>query len=199
MSTFFSISETGEAFIKEKGSKFYAFAFPVEDEEAIKCHINTLKKEFYDARHHCYAWSLGLDKQRTRANDDGEPSHSAGDPILGQIKSYEITNVLVVVIRYFGGTKLGMGGLISAYRQAANAALANTKKIQVFEYQEIELSYPYDLINLAERLVSEFSLKVHERLYNETCKMKCTIKKDSFIALHRKVAENYQMQLREGG
>src|SRR3954468_18127958 len=108
---------------KEKGSKFLAFAYPVENEQDVKEKIELLKKTHFDARHHCFAYVLGPDKTKYRAFDDGEPNHSAGDPILGQIRSRNLTNVLVVVIRYFGGVKLGVGGLISAYRTAAEEAL----------------------------------------------------------------------------
>ncbi|MEQ9007162.1 MAG: YigZ family protein, partial [Ekhidna sp.] len=121
MSIYHTIKEKSEGLYKEKGSKYLAFAYPVKSEVEIKEIQESLRKEYYDARHHCFAWVLGMDDQSYRANDDGEPAHSAGDPILGQIRSFELTNVLVVVIRYFGGTKLGVGGLINAYKTATEA------------------------------------------------------------------------------
>lgn len=123
--TYLTISDDSEGFYKEKGSKFLSFAFPVHHEEDIKEKLDILRKKYYDARHHCYAYVLGKDKEIFRANDDGEPNHSAGDPILGQIKSNQLTNILIVVVRYFGGVKLGVGGLISAYRTAAAEAISN--------------------------------------------------------------------------
>src|SRR5687768_4675593 len=111
---------------KEKGSRFLSFSFPVQTDTEIKAHLAALKKQYYDARHHCYAWILGAEGKNFRAVDAGEPNHSAGDPILGQIRSKGLTNILVVVIRYFGGIKLGVGGLIYAYKTAAEIALRNS-------------------------------------------------------------------------
>src|SRR5689334_14470624 len=118
MSTYsiLTLKSDGKGIYKEKGSKFLGFAYPVSSESEIKERIASLKSEYFDARHHCFAWILGPEKKQFRAFDDGEPNHSAGDPILGQIRSRNLTNVLVVVVRYFGGTKLGVGGLIAAYR-----------------------------------------------------------------------------------
>src|SRR5690606_7725476 len=118
-----TIAQPAEGLYKEKGSKFIALAYPVYTEEEIKDRLAELRKKYYDARHHCYAYMLGADKSRYRANDDGEPNHSAGDPILGQIRSADLSNVLVVVVRYFGGTKLGVSGLITAYKTATADAL----------------------------------------------------------------------------
>jgi uncharacterized YigZ family protein len=123
--SFRTLRAPAEGIYKEKGSKFLAFAYPVETETDTKVILDALRKQYFDARHHCFAYILGADKPRFRAFDDGEPNHSAGDPILGQIRSRELTNVLVVVIRYFGGVKLGMGGLMAAYKAAAENALDN--------------------------------------------------------------------------
>ena len=126
--TYYSLATVSEGSYREKGSKFYAHAYPVATEDAIKEHLNTLRQQYHDARHHCYAFVLKpLEGQadRFRANDDGEPSHSAGDPILGQIRSLSLHDVLVVVVRYFGGTKLGVGGLVNAYKTAAAQALGS--------------------------------------------------------------------------
>jgi len=118
-----TIRTTSEGNYKEKGSKFLAFAYPVSTEEEIKEIQQTLRKDYYDARHHVFAWRLGSDKKRYRSSDDGEPSNSSGPPVLGQIQSFDLTNILIVVIRYFGGTKLGVPGLINAYRTAARDAI----------------------------------------------------------------------------
>src|SRR5688572_23412377 len=128
---------------KEKGSKFLAFACPLTSEEEVKGKILELKKKYFDARHHCYAYVLSADKSRFRAFDDGEPNHSAGDPILGQIRSKNLTNVLVVVVRYFGGVKLGVGGLISAYKAAAENALNNSTVIEKDVLKKYFISYAY--------------------------------------------------------
>ena len=125
-----TIEKPSFAEYKEKGSKFLAFAYPVDSETAIKERIDHLKKEYFDARHHCFAWMLGPDKTHFRAFDDGEPNHSAGTPILGQIRSKGITNVLIVVVRYFGGVKLGVGGLISAYKTTAQLTLEEANIIE---------------------------------------------------------------------
>ena len=125
--SYHTLQDPEEGFYKEKGSKFLAFAYPVTTEKEIKERIDGLKAKYFDARHHCYAWMLGANKNHFRAFDDGEPNHSAGDPILGQIRSKGVTNVLVVVVRYFGGVKLGMGGLISAYKNAAQDVLGKAQ------------------------------------------------------------------------
>ena len=125
-----TIAVPAEGLYKEKGSKFISFAYPVQTEEQIKGIVAELKDKFYDARHHCYAWMLGAGKKNFRANDDGEPSSTAGRPILGQIQSNDLTNILIVVVRYFGGTKLGVSGLIHAYREAAADALNHAEIIE---------------------------------------------------------------------
>ena len=124
--SFLTIGQPAEGLYKEKGSKFIGLAFPVKTEDEVKERLEETRKTYYDARHHCYAYILGHEGTQFRANDDGEPNHSAGDPILGQIRSKELTNTLVIVVRYFGGTKLGVSGLINAYKTAAALALDNT-------------------------------------------------------------------------
>lgn len=123
--TYFTLKGNSEGFNKEKGSKFLAFAYVVSNEDDVKKTVAELKKKYYDARHYCYAYVLGDQSEIYRAKDDGEPGHSAGDPILGQIRSKKLTNTLIVVVRYFGGTKLGVGGLIHAYKTAAADAIEN--------------------------------------------------------------------------
>ncbi|PLX14682.1 MAG: YigZ family protein, partial [Marinilabiliales bacterium] len=127
---YLTISKPSEGLFKDRGSKFLAFAYPVSSEEEIKAFQEQLRSDYHDARHHCYAYMLGPKKENYRANDDGEPSSTAGKPILGQIRSFDLTNILIVVIRYFGGTKLGVGGLINAYKTAAEEALKNAKIIR---------------------------------------------------------------------
>lgn len=193
MSTYYTIQKKGEGLYKEKGSKFLAFAFPVHSEDEIREIQEQLRKEYFDARHHCYAWILGMDEQSWRANDDGEPAHSAGDPILGQIRSFELTNLLVVVIRYFGGTKLGVGGLINAYKTATELALSKAKKIAIYETCSITMKFPYDMMSTAERLVSDFDIQVIDRDFQLSCKIHGTIKKDLVQEFQEKTSDLYNM------
>lgn len=169
--SFLTISSPSEGLYKEKGSKFIALAFPVESVDEVKDSLEGLRKEYYDARHHCYAYVLGHAGDEVRANDDGEPNHSAGDPILGQIKSKNLTNTLVVVIRYFGGTKLGVSGLITAYKTAAAEALDANQIIQKDITENITLRFPYDEMNEAMKLVKDLDLKIKRQDYDSLCIM----------------------------
>jgi uncharacterized YigZ family protein len=183
--SFHTIKGQSTGSYKELGSKFLAFAYPVKSEEEIKTHIEGLKKKYFDARHHCFAWMLGEDKSRNRAFDDGEPNHSAGDPILGQIKSKNLTNVLVVVVRYFGGVKLGVGGLIQAYKTAAEEALNNAIIIEEDVIHYIKLYYPYESTTDVMRLVKEFELNIVRQEFLEGCALDAEVKEkfsDSFNA-----------------
>lgn len=195
MSAFHTITHRSDALYKEKGSKFLSFAFPVVNEEEIKSCQEELRKVYFDARHHCYAWRLGLSDQTWRANDDGEPSHSAGDPILGQIRSFELTNVLVVVVRYFGGTKLGVGGLINAYKTASELALTEAKKIEIFEEVALQMKFPYDLLSTVERLISDLEIKVIDRDFQLDCRINGSLKKDSLESLNNRIKDLYNLEL----
>lgn len=173
--SFKTIQAPTEGNYKEKGSKFLSFAYPVQSEEEVKQRIGELKKKYFDARHHCFAYMLGADETRFRAFDDGEPNHSAGDPILGQIKSKNITNVLIVVVRYFGGVKLGVGGLISAYKAAAEDALNRCVIIEKEILQGYAFEYPYVSTPDVMKLVKEFDLVMHNQSFEEECKMEVSI------------------------
>ncbi|HEY9049147.1 MAG TPA: YigZ family protein, partial [Ohtaekwangia sp.] len=153
-----TIQQPAEGMYKEKGSKFLAFAYPVDSEAAIRERLDALRKEYFDARHHCYAWMLGPERKHFRANDDGEPNHSAGDPILGQIRSKELTNILIVVVRYFGGTKLGVGGLISAYKIASEDALSHAIVVEREVTEMITIRYEYASTPEVMKLVKDFDL-----------------------------------------
>lgn len=166
-----TIQKPSDGIYKEKGSKFLAFAFPVENEPDIKERLDALKKKYFDARHHCFAWVLGADKGRSRAFDDGEPNHSAGDPILGQIRSRDLTNVLIVVVRYFGGVKLGVGGLVNAYKMAAQDALQNSVIEERTLKKTIELSYPYESTAHISRLIQEFRATILQQTFDENTRM----------------------------
>lgn len=169
MNRFTVPTHISEGFYKEKGSKFYAFAYPIADTGAVTERLEALRKEYHDARHHCYAYILGLKQQQWRANDDGEPNHSAGDPILGQIRSAGLTNCLVVVVRYFGGTKLGVGGLISAYKNAAEAALAQVQTKTVASRTDFKLTYPYGRTSDVERCLAAFDIDYYQKEYTADC------------------------------
>ena len=161
-----TIESRSEGLYKEKGSKFIALAFPVSSVEDVKQIQTELRKEFYDARHHCYAYCIGKNGEEYRANDDGEPNHSAGDPILGQIRSKELTNTLVVVVRYFGGTKLGVGGLISAYKIATKEALENSKILAKYWKVTITIKRNYEDYSTIMSLIKEFNANIVNQEYS---------------------------------
>jgi uncharacterized YigZ family protein len=156
---------------KEKGSKFLAFAYPVTSAAEIKERLDSLRKEYFDARHHCYAWMLGPDQKHFRAADDGEPNHSAGDPILGQIRAKGLTDVLIVVVRYFGGIKLGVGGLITAYKAAADDALQHGTIIQKDVMETVTLRYDYSATPEVMRLIKDLTVQMGEQEFAEQCRM----------------------------
>jgi uncharacterized YigZ family protein len=170
--SFFTIKDATAALYKEKGSKFISFALPVSSEEEIKTHLNSLRKKYFDATHHCYAYMLGAERKIFRAADDGEPAHSAGTPILNQIKSYGITNVLVVVVRYFGGTKLGVGGLVQAYKLAAEEALKVAIKIEIEITKMLQVGFEYDVQPEIMRLIKDFNLDLIHSQYSTKVEMK---------------------------
>lgn len=173
--TYLTVENATSGLFKEKGSKFISYVFPVKSEDEIKSKLETLRKKHYDARHHCFAWILGFDKSRYRASDDGEPNHSAGDPILGQLRSRNLTNVLVVVVRYFGGTKLGVGGLIVAYRLAAQDALEKCTIIEKDVTQSLILTYDYAYTPEVMKLVKDFELTILSQEFHENCRLKADV------------------------
>ena len=154
---------------REKGSKFFAFAYPVSSENEIKQYQDELRTQFHDARHHCYAFITGFDGSVYRASDDGEPAHSAGDPILGQIRSEELTNVLIVVVRDFGGTKLGVSGLINAYRTAAERAIMNATIVEKEVTDKLSLTYSYDDTSEVMRLIDTLNVHIDNQDFTEVC------------------------------
>jgi len=156
---------------KEKGSKFLAFAYPVSHEESIKDHLSILQKKYHDARHHSYAWRLEPGKTRYRVNDDREPSGTAGLPIFGQIVSRDLTEVLVVVVRYFGGTKLGVGGLIQAYRSAASDALDHSNIIECKVFDSLKLEFTYEQMNSVMKVIKDKHLDFEDQKYDMECSM----------------------------
>ena len=175
--TYLTISDTSEGYYTEKRSKFYAFAHHVETVEEVKEIVSMYRKKYYDARHVCWAYMLGHERIEFRANDDGEPSSTAGKPILGQINSAELTNILVVVIRYYGGVNLGTGGLIVAYRTAAADAIANANIEERLIEEEIVYNYPYVMMNDVMRIVKDLQPRIVSQTFDNTCEIKLSIRK----------------------
>lgn len=168
----------GEGFYSEKRSKFLAFAHHVETIDEIKDILASYRKKYYDARHVCYAYVLGADKADFRTNDDGEPSSTAGKPILGQINSYDLTNVLVIVVRYYGGVNLGTGGLIVAYRTAAADALDHATIETRLVEEVITYSFPYPMMNAVMRVIKEMQPRIVSQTFDNTCSISMSIRQE---------------------
>ena len=166
-----------ETLFKDRNSKFYGYAFPVTDEASIKDFLEFLKKKHHAARHFCYAWQLGTESVRFRANDDGEPSNSAGMPIYGQIQSFDVTNILVVSVRYFGGTKLGVGGLISAYRASARLTLESSAIQEKTIDDSFQLNFQYDLMSKVLRILKENSITITRQKLEMDCEIIIAVRK----------------------
>jgi len=167
-----TITDSAQGSFRDKGSKFLAFAFPAASEQEVKQHLETLKKQYFDATHHCYAYVLGFDKSAYRVNDDGEPSGTAGRPIYGQILSNDLTNILIVVIRYYGGTKLGVPGLINAYKTSAAEAIKNATIANRIVKEIYQIEYPYEGMNDVMKIIKDETLEV----INNEFGMKCVIR-----------------------
>jgi uncharacterized YigZ family protein len=166
-----TIAAPVESALRERSSRFLAYGWPVTSEEEIKKHLDALRKKYYDATHHCYAWRLGPAGERFRANDDGEPSSTAGKPILGQMLSREVTDCLVVVVRYFGGTKLGVPGLIAAYKESAAEVLDAAEIVERTVDVTVGVEFPYEVMNDVMRVVKELSPRVLAQEFGNVCRM----------------------------
>ncbi|WP_218598640.1 YigZ family protein [Polaribacter sp. NJDZ03] len=186
-----------ETLFKEKGSKFFGYAFPVLSEEDVKEHLEELRKKHHAARHFCYAYQLGIEDVKFRANDDGEPNNSAGLPIYGQIQSFEVTNVLIVSVRYFGGTKLGVGGLISAYKTSAQISLEAAdileKTINIF----YKLTFEYDMMNAVQRVVKEKNIEITNQKLEMNCEYTISIRKKDAQAIYTIFDTLYKVDIKE--
>ena len=182
MATYKTIaSSVQEVIFKEKSSKFLGYAFPVTSEEEIKAHLEEVKKAHFSARHWCYAWQLGYGtNQRYRANDDGEPNNTAGIPIYGQIQSFELTNILVIVVRYFGGIKLGVGGLVQAYKTTAQLTLQEAEIEEKLITEELRIRFEYPLMNKVMRVVKEQNLNITQQLLTENCELHLAIRQSDY-------------------
>ena len=171
-----TIAQAQETTYRQLSSKFLVYAYPVETEAEIKEHLDALRKRWFDATHHCYAWRLGPHGEQFRANDDGEPSSTAGKPILGQLLSQEVTNCLVVVVRYFGGTKLGVPGLIAAYKESTAQVLAECEIVERTVDTTIKVSFSYIAMNDVMRIVKDMQPRIVEQLFDNLCTMTLSIR-----------------------
>lgn len=184
---FLTITDTpAEGFYSEKRSKFLAFAFHVTSEEEVKQYVAEFRKKYYDARHVCWAYMLGADRTDFRVNDDGEPSSTAGKPILGQINKNELTDILIIVVRYYGGVNLGTSGLIVAYRTAAAEAIANAEIVSQFVEEEVVFDFPYIMMNDVMKIIKDMSPRIISQTYDNTCEMKLSIRKSEASMLKAK-------------
>lgn len=184
-----------EVLFKDRNSKFFGYAFPVKSEEEANEHLEELKKKHHKARHWCYAWQLGKTDPQYRANDDGEPSNSAGMPIYGQIQSFEVTNVLIVVVRYFGGVKLGVGGLINAYKTAAQMALENSNIVERTIDETFELKFGYPEMNTVMRIIKEYNLNVIDQKLELDCRIYISVRKNEAEGIFDKFDNTYKVEI----
>lgn len=175
--TYTTITTATEALFKDRGSKFLAFAYPIRNEQEVKIHLDILRSQHPKANHHCYAYRLGTDRNQFRVNDDGEPSGSAGRPILNVLLSKDVTNILVVVVRYFGGTLLGVPGLINAYKSATIEALSEALLIEKTVNDIYEVSFDFAFMNDVMKVVKEFSLKISNQVYDNRCTLTFEVRK----------------------
>ncbi len=191
-----TIEEKSTGIYKEKGSKFIAIAVPVSSVDGAMDMLSAIRKEYHDARHHCYAYRIGFEGEEYRINDDGEPSGTAGKPIYGQLLSFDLTNILVVVVRYFGGTKLGVSGLIRAYKSATLDALqqATIKKKTIVDVYE--LLFPYDMMNTVMKWIKDEQLDVRERDFNLDCKMVLSVKKSQSESFRKKIENTKKLKIK---
>ena len=188
--TYHTIAGESEGLYKEKGSKFIALAYPVKTEEDVKQHVADVKKKYYDARHHCYAYILGPNKDAYRLNDDGEPSGTAGRPIYGQLLSKDVTDTLIIVVRYFGGIKLGVSGLLNAYKTAAKDALDNNTIIERFVEEDYLVRFPPLGMNKVMQLLKRDTVKITGQAYEADCIIHFTVQKrdaDTLLEALRKI------------
>ena len=188
--SFKTIATPSNGLYKDKGSKFFSFAFPVKNETDIKEILESVRKKYHDARHHCYAWMLGEDKDHFRVNDDGEPSNSAGKPILGQIQSKDLSNVLIIVVRYFGGTLLGVGGLIQAYKTATKEALDSAKIIDKYIYKIYLIQFPYEEMNSVMKVLKDMELDQFDQVFELDCSLKVNVKRSA----HEKFENSFKLK-----
>jgi uncharacterized YigZ family protein len=190
-----TISAMSEGYIAEQRSKFISYAIPVRTPEEVKAQVDALRKRYYDARHVCWAYMLGVDRTQFRANDDGEPSSTAGKPVLGVINSHELTDILIVVIRYFGGVKLGTSGLIVAYRAAAQDAVAHAEIIEKTVDEDISIAFEYPFLNGVMKIVKDDNPLIVSQKFDMDCRMTLRIRKSEAGRLREKLLKVETLRL----
>ena len=195
MDEYQTIEGLSEGFYKEKGSKFIAIAVPVSSVDEVKSELEKLRRQYYDARHHCYAYRLGPEPYESRQNDDGEPSGTAGKPIYGQIQSFSITNVLIVVVRYFGGVKLGTGGLIQAYKTAARDAISNGRIIPKTWNAKVEIRFNYIIMDQVMRILRDEGGRILSQESLEKCSILLEVRKGNFESMVQKLSSYEMLQI----
>jgi uncharacterized YigZ family protein len=195
MDTYKTIAAKSEGLFKDKGSRFVAYAFPVTTEDEVKEHLVQVKKEHHSARHHCYAWRLGTEEPAFRIHDGGEPSSTAGKPILGQLIHFEVTNVLLVVVRYFGGVLLGTGGLINAYRSAAADALSNAEIITKIIEKKFRLKFTYNELNDVMLAVKQENLTVVNTVFEVDCQLDFTVRESESNRIYNFFNQMYPVKI----
>jgi len=186
---YLSIQRNAKGLFKDRGSKFLAFAFPLTFEHEVKLHLQELKKEYHDAKHHCYAYRLGIELPQYRVNDDGEPSGTAGRPIYGQILSFGLTNILIVVIRYFGGTLLGTSGLINAYRTSAKECIQNATIVKLVSQEIFSVLFSYVDMNAVMRIMKEEQANIVEQNFDTACSLKANIPKSKYARISERLGK----------
>ena len=187
--TYLTVEKPAEGSYKDKGSRFLAFIHPIQSENEVKDILSSLKTKYHDARHPCYAYALGLHRDTFRAVDDGEPSSTAGKPILGQIIANNLTNVLIVVVRYFGGIKLGVPGLIQAYRQASADAISNASIIQRTEDITLHLQFPYTAINDVMKILKDMNPNILSRQFEIECQLTLSIRRNQSQTIRQRLSQ----------
>ncbi|OUD37811.1 IMPACT family protein, partial [Flavobacterium psychrophilum] len=196
--TYFTINKPAtEVLFKEKNSKFFGYTFPITSEEDVKRHIENLKKQHFSARHWCYAYQIGTDKIQYRANDDGEPNNSAGMPIYGQIQSYNVTNILVVVVRYFGSIKLGVGGLITAYKTTAQMALDESEIIEKTINIHFVVGFDYKNMNKVMRVIKEKNITIVSQKMEESCQIEIASRKKNASSIFDIFDQIFEVEIKE--
>ncbi len=193
--TYKTLAAPSEGIYKEKGSKFLAFAYPIRSQEEIKAHLEQLRKDYFDARHHCYAYILGPRKDAFRANDDGEPSGTGGRPIHGQLLSADLTDTLIVVVRYFGGILLGASGLANAYKAAARDAIDHATIVEKTIDCRYRLSFAYETMNDVMRILKEFDLKPEKQDFNLDCSLEVSVRQSLSVRFYDSVANLRTVQV----
>lgn len=186
---------TLETLFKEKGSKFFGYAFPVLTDDDVKIVLESLKKQHYTSNHICYAYQIGTSQKRFRVSDDGEPSNSAGMPIFGQIQAYEVTNILVVSVRYFGGTKLGVGGLMSAYKTSAQLTLEISEIVEKTINEQFKICFNYDVMNKVSRILKQYDVQISHQKLDISCEYIISVRKKDALKVFEIFSEMYPISI----